>query len=189
MVEHTVQKIGDKVGNQCIDSLKISPRLEIIGRYQAAWLQSLTRVSWTSTAARTSRPWRRSCPRGPPPPPTGLHSSQSPPCTRTTAPSRIATPLEVVIPELSVVRLTMVLVEMRIATEKVWSRSTQSTQGNRSSLIYFWIPTFLKQSTENIFPPVASKLTRQMSKSRMKVIIDDDAHSPDRKVLSWRRKT
>ena len=48
---------------------------------------------------------------------------------------------------------------------------------------------FLKQNTENVFPAVASKLTRQMSKSRMKVIIDDDAHSPDRKVLSWRRKT
>ena len=31
----------------------------------------------------------------------------------------------------------------------------------------------------------ASKLTRQMSKSRMKVVIDDDIHSPDRKVLSW----
>ena len=31
----------------------------------------------------------------------------------------------------------------------------------------------------------ASKLTRQMSKSRIKVVIDDDKHSPDRKVLTW----
>ena len=50
MVEHTVQKIGDKVESKTIIkkfnvSLKISPRLEIIGRYQAAWLQLLTRVS------------------------------------------------------------------------------------------------------------------------------------------------
>ena len=29
----------------------------------------------------------------------------------------------------------------------------------------------------------ASKLVRQMSKSGMKVVIDDDRHSPDRKVL------
>merc|ERR1712223_909778 len=35
----------------------------------------------------------------------------------------------------------------------------------------------LSGSTDN-----ASKLTRQMSKSRMKVIIDDDTHSPDRRA-------
>ena len=41
---------------------------------------------------------------------------------------------------------------------------------------------FEKKSTENLIL-AASKLTRQMSKSRMKVVIDDDKHSPDRKVL------
>ena len=40
---------------------------------------------------------------------------------------------------------------------------------------------FEKKSTENLIL-AASKLTRQMSKSRMKVVIDDDTHSPDRKV-------
>ena len=159
-----------------------SPRLATIGQYQEAWLQSPTRVSSTSTAVRTSRQWRISYPRGPPPPTTGPRSSPSPRCTKTTAPSRTATRREAVILEPSADQLTTVLAEMKIATEKVWSPSTQSTQGSQSSLIYPWISHPLKP--EN-FILSASKLTRQMSKSRMKVVIDDDRHSPDRKVLTW----
>ena len=129
MVEHTVQKIGDKVGikqtntskNFYHASLKMpnSHRLATIGQYQEAWLQSPTRVSSTSTAVRTSRQWRISYPRGPPPPTTGPRSSPSPRCTKTTAPSRTATRQEAVILEPSADQLTTVLAEMKIATEKV----------------------------------------------------------------------
>ena len=59
-----------------------------------------------------------------------------------------------------------------------------NTINTRKPVIHYFNfnETFLKRKALKTFILVASKLTRQMSKSRMKVVIDDDTHSPDRKV-------